>query len=123
MAYFSDDIKIHYVYILKLYNGKYYTGITNDCTRRLLEHSKGRSKSTKYNLPFQLIFLVSLYSRQASRKLEVYIKNKGARKYMTQNKLDGNYYNIVEHVDMLNDYLKVKHKVVVIDGKYYASIL
>ena len=123
MTYYSDNIKIHYTYILKLSNNKFYTGITNSITRRIIEHLRGRSKSTKYNLPFQLIFLVSVHSRKEARKLEVYIKNKGAYKYMTLNRLDGNYYNIVEHPEMLKDYLKVNHIVTIIDGKYYASIL
>lgn len=70
------------VYILLLSNGKYYTGMTNCIERRFLEHSSGRSKSTKRNLPCELIHTELHRDRKAARAKEVYIKNKGAFKYL-----------------------------------------
>jgi len=46
-----------YVYILEsLKDQKHYTGYTNDLKRRLEEHKKGLSFSTKFRLPFKLIY-------------------------------------------------------------------
>lgn len=39
-------MKSYYVYILKCSDGSYYTGITNDLDRRLLEHKTGFNKNS-----------------------------------------------------------------------------
>lgn len=36
-------MKEYYVYILGCIDGSYYTGVTNDLTRRILEHNEGRN--------------------------------------------------------------------------------
>jgi putative endonuclease len=38
-------VKYLYVYILKCADGTYYTGITNNPERRLLQHNKGTNKN------------------------------------------------------------------------------
>ena len=70
------------VYILKLNNGKYYTGMTNDLPRRLREHQYGYSKSTQYYLPVQLIHSEVFPDRKKARRREIYIKFCGAKKYL-----------------------------------------
>jgi len=49
---------IYYVYILKCSNNSYYTGITNDLNRRLLEHKQGKNTHCyTYNLrPVKLVY-------------------------------------------------------------------
>ena len=43
------------VYVLRCGDGSYYTGITNDLTRRLLAHRAGKaSKYTRSRLPVRL---------------------------------------------------------------------
>ncbi len=71
-----------YTYILLLSNLTYYTGITNNLNRRLVEHNKGESKSTRKHLPVTLVHTETFETRLLSRKKEVYIKNKGARRYL-----------------------------------------
>mgnify|MGYP001564624032 CR=1 FL=1 len=57
---------MHYVYILKCRNNRYYTGITSNLQRRLEEHSKGLgARFTKYRLPVKLV-----YFEKCSDKIE-----------------------------------------------------
>jgi putative endonuclease len=51
-------MKSYFVYILKCKDNLTYTGITNDITRRLIEHKRGLNKScfTFKRRPVQLIF-------------------------------------------------------------------
>ncbi len=71
-----------WVYILRMKNGKYYTGITNDLDRRVTEHKQGRSKSTRRYLPVEIMWVRICNSREAARKLEVKIKSRGARRFL-----------------------------------------
>ncbi len=73
-----------YVYVLKLVNGKHYTGMTEDLNRRLREHKAGSSKSTRRHLPLTLEFVVRIEGRKAARVLEVRIKNRGAGRWLNQ---------------------------------------
>jgi len=73
---------LFWVYILKLNNGKYYTGMTNDLDRRLKEHRSGQSKSTRKHLPAELVWMRLRTTRLEARVLEVKIKSRGARRFM-----------------------------------------
>ena len=70
------------VYILKLSNGDHYTGITNNIPKRLKQHQKGESKFTSRFLPVTLIHSEKYPNRRKARKKEVYIKQKGARRFL-----------------------------------------
>jgi putative endonuclease len=51
-------MKQYYVYILKCSDNSYYTGMTNDINRRLLEHQKGINSAcyTYDKRPVELVF-------------------------------------------------------------------
>ena len=51
-------MKSYYVYIVKCSDEKYYTGITNDISRRVREHNSGKIKSayTYSRRPVELVF-------------------------------------------------------------------
>jgi putative endonuclease len=51
-------MKQYYVYILKCSDNSYYTGMTNNIERRLLEHQKGLNKEcyTFNKRPVELVF-------------------------------------------------------------------
>ena len=51
-------MKSYYVYILKCSDNSYYTGVTNDMDRRLLEHEKGIAADsyTSTRRPVELVF-------------------------------------------------------------------
>jgi putative endonuclease len=52
-----------WMYILQCSDGSYYTGSTNDLTRRLEQHKKGEGANhTKSRLPVKLIYFEE-YSR------------------------------------------------------------
>lgn len=73
-----------YVYILLLSNATYYTGITNNLTRRLLEHNQGKSISTRHHRPVILKLSQKFKTRDQARTKEVYIKNMGAKRYLNK---------------------------------------
>lgn len=83
-------MKQYYVYILKCFDGSYYTGMTNDINRRLNEHNYGLNKeSYTYNKrPLELVFYTEfnevnqaiLFEKQVKgwsrKKKEAIIKDK-----------------------------------------------
>lgn len=71
-----------YVYILKLSNNTYYTGQTNNFTRRIKQHKAGQCQSTKKHLPFKVVFTKKKATRKEARNLEVLIKNRGAHRFL-----------------------------------------
>ncbi len=71
-----------YVYILKLSNDTYYTGQTNNFTRRIKQHSAGQCKSTKNHLPAKVVFTKKKATRKEARQLEIFIKNRGAHRFL-----------------------------------------
>jgi putative endonuclease len=51
-------MKYYYVYILKCSDNSYYTGVTNDIERRLIEHQSGLNEGayTFKRRPLELVF-------------------------------------------------------------------
>lgn len=73
-----------FVYVLRLDESSFYTGLTNNMERRIKEH---RTKKTGYTSKFktkEIIFLFEADNRKEARKIEIYIKNTGARKFLTR---------------------------------------
>jgi putative endonuclease len=61
--------------MLRLNNGSYYTGITNNLDRRLKQHASGKgSKIVRAHLPFELIYTESATNRSSASKREYAIK-------------------------------------------------
>jgi putative endonuclease len=73
-----------YVYILLLSNATHYTGITNNLTRRFIEHNQGKSISTRHHRPVILKFSQKFKTRDQARAKEVYIKNMGAKRFLNK---------------------------------------
>jgi putative endonuclease len=83
-------MKRYYVYILKCSDASYYTGMTNNIDRRLLEHQKGLNKEcyTFNKRPLELVFCTEFnevlqaiaFEKQikgwSRKKKEAIIKNK-----------------------------------------------
>ena len=67
---------MHHLYILKsLKDNKLYIGTTNNVYKRLTQHNKGQSKSTKSRRPLSLIYSEKYSSRSEAMKREWYFKN------------------------------------------------
>ena len=64
----------HYVYILRLGNGDYYTGSTDDLRRRIEEHRKGQQRTTKNFLPCELVTYIAFKNKKLAKDLENYLK-------------------------------------------------
>lgn len=63
-----------YVYILKLENNTYYTGITNNIDRRLKQHTKGTGSKYVRSKSFTLVYLETTKNRSEASKREYAIK-------------------------------------------------
>ena len=69
---------MYYVYFLKSKNfNQIYVGSTNDLKRRLEEHNKGKSPSTKRYLPWKLIYYEAFEEENFARMREKKLKNHG----------------------------------------------
>jgi putative endonuclease len=63
------------IYILKLNNGAFYTGITNNIDKRMDQHARGRgSKCVRSHLPFSLVYQELVQTKSAALKREAQIK-------------------------------------------------
>lgn len=64
-----------YVYFLRLSNGHFYVGSTNDLRRRFASHQAGQVLSTKSYLPATLKSYVAVETEEHVRELENYFKS------------------------------------------------
>ena len=67
---------MYYVYIVECADGTFYTGITTDVERRLLEHnfSFKSAKYTRSRRPVRLVYSAVVGDRSAASKEEYRIK-------------------------------------------------
>lgn len=64
-----------YVYVIKSKkDSKLYIGVTKDLKRRFCEHNQGLNKSTKYRVPFILVYYESYASEKDARIRERKLK-------------------------------------------------
>jgi putative endonuclease len=65
-----------YVYVIysSKFN-KYYTGFTQNIEQRLKEHNRGKTKSTKAFVPWELLFFEPYETRNEARQKEKYYKS------------------------------------------------
>ena len=69
---------IWYLYIVKCKDGSFYTGITTDIKRRIIEHNTddiNGAKSLRGKRPVVLVHSESFKTQSEARKREVSIKN------------------------------------------------
>ena len=63
-------------------------GITNDIDDRVGRHNKGESLSTKGGVPWQLLHTMLCADKSAAMILEVRIKKRGIRRYLSDNDIN-----------------------------------
>ena len=61
---------------------KFYVGSTNDLQRRLLEHNSKQTKSTKFGVPWELIYFKESDTKSNATRLESIIKKRGIKRYL-----------------------------------------
>jgi len=71
-----------FVYILKSDSGKYYIGSTNDLPRRLEQHKRGNTPTTKRMGCVSLVFSQEYDSLKDARNIEFRIKKLKRKDYI-----------------------------------------
>lgn len=72
-----------YVYVLQsLSDAKYYIGYSDNLRRRIKEHERGINFSTKFRLPFILIYYEACLSQKDAKRREKYLKTTQGRKFL-----------------------------------------
>jgi len=78
-----------YTYLIKSKTRDWkYLGSTDNLRRRFLEHNLGRVKSTKFYLPFDLVYYEAYASYILTRKREIELKTQGQQKEMLLKRLE-----------------------------------
>jgi len=75
-----------YLYILRLRDNTHYCGITKNIERRITQHVRGESKSTKHKRPVKIKYVRKYDSITIARKEEVKIKRQGVTRWWRKNK-------------------------------------
>jgi putative endonuclease len=77
---------MYYTYILKGVSfDKYYVGMSQDCTKRLIEHNAGKTTSTKAFVPWEIIYTEQFETREEARAREIYFKTSAGRRWRQKN--------------------------------------
>ena len=64
------------IYVLRSLSSEiYYIGISNDVSRRLEEHNRGKSKYTKGHMPWKIVYTEEVSDYPSARKREKYLKS------------------------------------------------
>lgn len=70
------------VYVLQDYEGKLYKGVTNNLERRLSEHRRGKTTTTRRMRDIKLIYKECYGTFKEARKREVYLKTSAGRRFL-----------------------------------------
>lgn len=74
---------MYFVYVLKsLIDGDMYIGFTKDLEDRISRHNKGLVKSTKYRIPFELIYFEASRNIDDALHREKYLKTSYGHRYI-----------------------------------------
>ena len=72
-----------FTYILRsTKSGKYYVGQSENLKTRVVDHNKGKVKSTKSERPWELVYFESYNTRSKAYNREQEIKKMKSRKYI-----------------------------------------
>ena len=68
------------VYVLENWEGKFYTGLSEDVAQRVKQHNSGQSRWTKGRGPWRIVWQSDELSLSEARKLENRLKRQGRGK-------------------------------------------
>lgn len=66
---------MYFVYILKNISDKKYIGVTKNLGKRILQHNKGETKTTKNKGEYKLIWYSAFAEKQKAYDFEKYLKS------------------------------------------------
>jgi len=73
----------YFVYVLlSKKDKKFYTGYTSNLKKRLDEHNRGLSLSTKSRVPFNLVYFEGCVNHKDAMKREKYLKTTYGKRYI-----------------------------------------
>ena len=76
---------MYFVYIIKSEkDGSYYTGLTDNLERRLKEHNKSDTKTTRSKKPWRVIYFEKYQTRPGARKREKFLKSGIGREWRSK---------------------------------------
>lgn len=78
-----------HLYIITLRDRSHYCGITSRIIGRMLDHSRGRSRSTRGKRPIVLVYLKEFPSMTLARLLEKRIKRQGVTRWWNRYRFSG----------------------------------
>ena len=74
---------MYFTYVLKSQkDGKFYIGYTVNLEKRIMEHNSGKVKSTKYRIPFELVYYESCREQADALHREKYLKSTYGHRYL-----------------------------------------
>lgn len=74
---------MYYIYVLQSEkDGNLYTGYTPDLRKRILRHNNGVVQSTKYRIPFKLLYYEACVDMKDARARERYLKTGMGKRYL-----------------------------------------
>ncbi len=99
-------MKQYYVYILKCSDNSFYTGITNNIERRIVEHNSGSKKGTYtyYRRPVTLVWLETFLDVNEAILMEKKIKGWSRRKKVAL--INSDWNKLVEYSRNYTEYGK-----------------
>lgn len=72
-----------YVYLLlSKKTGKWYIGSARNMQKRILSHNAGKNRSTKYGVPWKVIYCEIGLNQKDARAREKYLKSGQGRRYL-----------------------------------------
>jgi predicted GIY-YIG superfamily endonuclease len=70
------------VYVLKDSKGNFYKGMTNNLKRRIAEHRRGETKTTKKMNGLEVVYKEEFSDKNEARKRELYFKSSAGRRFL-----------------------------------------
>ncbi len=74
--------KEYSVYVLSDESGSFYKGMTNNIVRRMKEHNRGKTQTTRKMSKLKLIYLEKYESLKEAREREKYLKTAAGRRFI-----------------------------------------
>ena len=71
-----------YTYVIKNNKGDIYKGHSDNVQRRISEHNRGNTKSTRKGSDWQLKYCESFDTREEAIKREKYLKSAAGRRFL-----------------------------------------
>ena len=73
---------VYTVYVLQDEEGHFYKGMTNDLVRRLAEHRRGKTRTTRHMPNVRVVYTEQFQTREEAMRRERYLKTAAGRRFL-----------------------------------------